>query len=138
MMKLCLNLSDITIFPLSTKVNAIAFLEAWNYFLLIIALPNFSVFSFIFMLYTKLMLLFFYLKHNKFFDIALVFHLNQYLRGICLFDISYSFSFSDKFLYVFLASSLKTSLFVKQYLAGFFYLLYYDTYLLHFSICFFY
>ena len=47
---LCLNLSDIIIWSTVTKYKLLGCLDLWNYFLLILILSNFSVFSLIFIL----------------------------------------------------------------------------------------
>ena len=76
------------LFHIMRKVNAlflIIFFEA--------TLTNFNVVSLILCYAKKLMLYFllFSLKHNNFFDIVLVIHLNQYLCDVFLSDISFSF-----------------------------------------------
>lgn len=77
-------------FYIMRKVNAlflIIFFEA--------TLTNFNVVCLILCYAKKLMLYFllFSLKHNNFFDIVLVIHLNQYLCDVFLSDISFSFLF---------------------------------------------
>ena len=63
---LCLNLSDISIWSTFTNIKSIGCLDLWNSFLLSLILSNFSVFSLIFYIKNKKLLLTPFLILNQF------------------------------------------------------------------------
>ena len=81
-----------------------------------------TIFSLILYSVKKLLIFLIFLEYNNFFEIILVIQLNQYSCDICLwiFPFFYLFGFFfDRFLYLFLVFSPKTSILWIQYFAAF-------------------
>lgn len=77
-------------FYIMRKVNALFLIIFFEATLTIFHVVSLTLY------YTKKLMLYFLLfslKHNNFFDIVLVIHLNQYLWDVFLSDISFSFLF---------------------------------------------